>query len=209
MTPTIALATAGPTAVLVTRPAGVPHVYVGPLTPSGRSAPRGRRTVCRAHITGRLSVVPRDAQPGSVCRRCSACLCLPRRQAEPTRLQLATRCAHLTVDDITAALVDATSPAELAHVAHLALVSVGLVACLDTLIAPYDGGPYSTPHPISAHIGYHRRRVAGFPERPETARLEDIRLSAAAARRADSQMRRTDRENRIAALGFNNAVRPR
>jgi hypothetical protein len=90
-----ALKVAGPGSVLAARPAGVAHVYTGPLTPSGRFIPRTGQTVCRAR-TRRLHVVaipPRwssllpeaaDQLP-RLCARCSTCLARRRTFARPRR----------------------------------------------------------------------------------------------------------------------------
>ncbi|MCM0622598.1 hypothetical protein [Nocardioides bruguierae] len=83
------LTAAGLGAVYVSRPTGVAHVYVGPLTPGGH-VPRARRAYCRAH-TRRLTVIQtgRLASTGPVsghrvCARCVTCLSKGARQSTPT-----------------------------------------------------------------------------------------------------------------------------
>lgn len=133
-----ALTLAGPDAVLVSRPRGVPHVYVGPLTPSGRLVPRAGRAVCRAR-TRRLTVLPSERRssldpcgPSRVCARCSACLSRDG-QAEP----LTSRAAYLeehsgaTKADVAFALELATTVAEVDAAAHLSLVLFGVAGCND------------------------------------------------------------------------------
>lgn len=94
---------------LVSRPHGVHHLYVGPLTPSG-AVPRNRRPVCKAH-TRRLYVDGGEAStqgtPRLVCARCSARLVgsLPGRAETPTvqylsKAQDRQRYQGLTVVDV-------------------------------------------------------------------------------------------------------------
>lgn len=206
-----ALALAGPDAVLASRPRGVPHVYVGPLTPSGRQVPRAGRTVCRAR-TRRLTVIPSERRssldpcgPSRVCARCSACLSRDG-QAEP----LTSRAAYLeeysgaTKADVAFALELAATVAEVDAAAHLSLVLFGVAGCNDGFTE--HGRDWVSLHQL---VFRHRGRVGAFntPEAIAAADRDRIASENAAQQRASErkQMWR-EREDRIARLGFNNAV---
>jgi hypothetical protein len=171
-----ALKVAGPGSVLAARPAGVAHVYTGPLTPSGRFIPRTGQTVCRAR-TRRLHVVaipPRwssllpeaaDQLP-RLCARCSTCLAAcrdrrdprgttapdgPSRQVEqPSRQAYRDTFAHLGLVELLAGAVVADCRDELAVVGHLALLLHGWRACQDPIPAP-GGRVLPSLHQVLAH----------------------------------------------------------
>lgn len=204
MNPIHALRLAGPGSTLVARPAGVAHIYTGPLTRSGRSVPRDHRTVCRVH-SRRLSVLP-VSEDGvglgkRLCARCSGCLTRVGHPEPTTRDGYRTRYAHLTPWDLVVEARAATNEAELDEVAHLSLVLFGHPGCTQPITRP-DG---AESNPLHVHVAWHRQRVRGFPRRE----LEQQR--AAASYEITRQRRREQRqarEERIARLGFVAGTRP-
>lgn len=192
----IALRYAGPTAVLAARPAGVLHVYTGPLTPSGRFIPRVARTVCRAR-TRRLTVTT-DASSllRRVCIRCATSL----RAAKPRDRQLATRAGYktrfhgLTGHQLVAALADAHTPIDVTEAAHLTLLLFDHTGCRRP--DPQTG------QSLHDHVADARRR---FQTTSAMARLDEHREAASHRRRADQQAAREERDNRIHRIGFRNA----
>lgn len=195
----IALRLAGPGAVLASRPTGVPHVYVGPLTRSGRSLPRASRPVCRAR-TRRLTVLVLDGvATGRVCARCAVCL-LSRggRQTAPTdRRDWQTRFAGITGEQLVAALDDARTPAEADVAAWASLLVYGVAGC-------------RRPHPttgVSLHDHVTRTRRRFLTDDPTATRLGDAVADAHHRRRAERQAAREDRDARIARIGIRNVSR--
>jgi uncharacterized protein (DUF433 family) len=187
-----ALKAAGPGSVLAARPAGVTHVYVGPLTPSGRFIPRNRRAVCRAH-TRRLGVTdpPRsslhpDGAGVRLCARCSACLTrrrMPRGDVVGQVEQLLTRddyrvrYGHLTETDLYLAAHTAETADELDVVGHLSLLLLGHRGC-DVMVRRPDGSLGSSLHAVISH-----RRKQLIPQvRPD---LMQLRRELLDNRRAD------------------------
>lgn len=207
-----ALRIAGPGSRLVARPAGVAHVYTGPLTPSGRYVPRAGRTVCRAH-TRRLAVIASlqmstlaaAAQTQRLCARCSARLesaeISPNRRAEQprTRLQYKAAYGNLTPTDLALAAEFAETLDELAHVGHLSLVLFDHAGCHTPITRP-DGRPVGTLHQL---IAGHRARLNPSTHDVITERL----LTSVERRKAERNRAWQEREERIARIGFNNATR--
>lgn len=218
MTPETALAIAGPDAHLVRRTRVVDHVYVGPLTPSGRFAPRAARTVCRAH-TRQLRAVPLHERSSSLarcaaassrmCARCAACLDRDRDRSRqvtsgPVRRDEVRRThADTTKADIAVALEFATTPAEVDAAAWLSLLLFDVAGCND----PFDEHARTWP---ALHDQVHaaRSRVRGFPEQyyVDDALQRAGAEAARAARIAGAQDARKDRERRIEVLGFDAAT---
>lgn len=212
-----ALALAGPGALLVARPAGVAHVYTGPLTPSGRYAAAAGQTVCRAR-TRRLTVLPerpsslapRETGSPRLCARCSArlasCKGVNARRAEPPcihRSHYRRRYAALTLRDLWAQAVMAETLDELEAVAHLSLVLHGHAAC-------------DRPMPVS-HEGYHaasftellgnlRERLAGYPNAHLGEEFRALVESSYAQAKAERHAAWQEREAAIRHLGFVNAT---
>lgn len=208
---TKALRLAGPGAVLAGRPAGVRHVYVGPLTPSGRYIPHRGQTVCRAR-TRRLQVLEPSAvgsmtYGARLCARCSACLLrtLPRGgQAEPLTTRSAFRVAHIetTKADVAFALELATTPAEVDQAAHLSLVLFTVAGCNDGFTD--RGRTWRSLHQL---VIAARTRVHGYPA---NERLRNLALAhreaGARARKQGFREIREERDRRVAAIGFNAAT---
>ena len=218
MTPETALAIAGPDAHLVRRTADVVHAYVGPLTPSGRFAPRAARTVCRAH-TRQLRVVPPHERPSTlerraaassprVCARCAACLDRDRHRSRQVtspldRDQVRRAHAATTKGDVALALELATTPAEVASAAWLSLLLFDVAGCNDPVTE--HGRTWPSLHDL---VYRARSRVRGFPE-TYYADAELQRAGAEAAKTARIAAARDiqkDRERRIDALGFDAAT---
>lgn len=210
-----ALTLAGPDAVLVSRPRGVPHVYTGPLTPSGRFARAAGRTVCRAH-TRRLTVLPRserrsslDPEARRLCARCSARLSdLDPRAGEPSpvhRDQWRREYAEVTRADVAAALLVAADEAEVDAASHLSLLLFGVAGCAQ----PFH--EHARTWPALADLTHGARgRVGAFntPAAVAAAELDLERLQASNAQaKAERHQVWADREERIRRLGFVNATR--
>lgn len=208
-----ALTIAGPTAVLVGRPAGVAHVYVGPLTPSERFVPRGARAVCRAH-TRRLAVLP-ERQTSLVCdpnapRMCARCVARlsssdDRRAASPCihYTDYRTTYAALTWRDLWAQAVMAETLTELEHVAHLSLVVLGHDACERRLPVSHEEIPGNT---LNELIGYARERLADYPNRARSEAITQLILTGYAQAKAERAAAWKNREDLIARIGFTNAT---
>ena len=204
MTPALALRTAGADAHLVARPRGVLHVArTSSLTPSGRFIPRSVRTVCRAR-TGRLHVVDLarvvsaatgDPQPVRLCARCSARLTRPGsrvgRAEFPTRIGVRDRYVGLDLAVLADDLAAARTEVDVDQVAHVALVLYGVPGC---------GG-------LLSHVTRHRRRVHETTAREAAVRhdIDMARVAAIGRRKADRAEVHRLREDRIAAIGINNA----
>lgn len=200
MSPETALRLAGPGVVLVSRPSGVAHAYIGPLTPSGRFVPRSARTVCRTR-TRRLQVTTCSTR--RLCARCSVCLSegeAGKQTGLCTRDQYRRRFAHVTPWDLVREVRTVTAPAELDDVAHLTLVLFGVTGCQQPV--PMPDGRQSAP--LNKHIGWHRQRVLGFPQRQKD---RDLTRLADDVRRRRNQQRHEDREAAIDRFGFNTATR--
>lgn len=214
MIPTAALAAAGTDSLLVARPRGVAHVYVGPLTPAGY-VPRTRRTVCRAH-TRRLAPIPLERcsslDPASsehrLCARCSARLATQRaRRAEPTpvtRDQYRARYAGLTRRDLWAQTLMAESLEEINAVAHASLLVLGHPACEQRL--PVVHAETRGDLTLTRLIGRTRERLADYPNRARGEALKALIESGYAQDKAERIAIHKDREERIARLGFINAT---
>ena len=197
MTPTMALAAAGPAGNLVRRPTGVVHIYTGPFTPFGR-VPRAYRTVCRAR-TRALTACP-QVRGVRMCARCSARLIPQRRAEQPTRIMIATRYRNITAGDVVDAAAEAATTAELEHLAHVALVVLGVPTCVNTRVTPLHAG--DRPRTIAEHIGHHRWRTAGYPESRADIRAAELAAGAAAIRAARRKEAHEHNEERIRRLGI-------
>lgn len=207
-----ALKLAAPGSRLVARPTGVAHVYTGPLTPSGRYVPRGRRTVCRAR-TRRLAVLPVErsstlAAHGSslprLCARCSACLApVNTGQAEPPVSRDDYRRVYAGTDpfELIIAARLAETPDELAAVGHLSLVLFGHRGCLKPVARP-DGRKSA---PLHTHIAWHRQRVLGFPKHQDHQAFYRGLAEANRLRREQAAQARELDEELIGRIGIRNA----
>lgn len=195
----VALRYAGPGAHLAARPTGVTHVYVGPLTRSGKSLPRASRPVCRAH-TRRLTVVTYSDRVGlhRVCARCAACLVTDRarRAALRTRRQYRTRFAGLTGRQLVAALEDARTTVEVDQVAHLTLVLFDHTGCRRPDPAT---GRSLHDHVTAARARFQTASVIGADFHTHAAEVS-------ARRRAEWQALRAGRDARIARVGIRNVA---
>lgn len=198
-----ALRVAGPGALLVARPAGVTHVYVGPLTPSGRYIPRAARTVCRAH-TRQLRVTDDRGLGKRMCARCSARLTRLQAGGAPrTRDDYLTRYGHLTAWDLALELTTAEDTAALDEAAFLSLLVVGHFGCKEPVTTP-DGDTWPSLHQLA---GTNRHRLAGYPEDPVTTRLNQAAVTAREIRKAERKQIREQQDERIRRVGFVNAQR--
>lgn len=211
-----ALKLAGPGAAIVARPSGVQHVYVGPLTQSGRFVPSTGRPLCRTH-TRRLNVLersgmkrsmtaPSEAADRTVCVRCSARLptSLPGGRAElTTRDEFLRAHAHTSKADLAFALYMAETPAEVDAVGHLTLLRFGNDGCRREFTEHGRTWPSLNTLVMGA-----RNKVRGYDEAhyrfKEHAAViaEDVRQRRIAQRR----QARKEREARIERIGFINAT---
>lgn len=210
---------AGPGSRLVARPAGVAHVYAGPLTPSGRYVPTSARTVCRAHHR-RLTVLPERwsslAPAGSVYRR----LCTPCRTRLVSRARRAPALVThddvvdayrgTTVPELAACVVDAATTEETHRIGRVASALYGppRVRFTQSRMSPIEHALCDLHDAI-----HHARRLLASAERsPEDqARIYAERDSRSRAL-IDSIARRKkqawqEREDRIARIGITNATR--
>lgn len=192
-----ALDIAGQDSHLAARPAGVTHVYVGPLTPSGRFTPRNRRPVCGAR-TRRLTVTPPPrpsldpSGPGvpRLCARCSTRLAARRHlppgdaagRVEPhTRDAYRLRYGHLTELDLYCAARTAETAEELDVVAHLSLLLFGHRAC-DRMVDRPDGTKGTSLHALIGRARRHlepadparREQYAANRDLVNAGRLDDL-----------------------------------
>lgn len=217
MIPETALAIAGDHAHLVARPSGVTHVYAGPLTPSGRFAPRAARPVCRTH-TRQLHVLPslerrssldaRAANRHRLCVRCTARLDRDRDRSRRATKTPCSRAAALELyagtgrEDVAFALNLAASPAEVDAAAWLSLLLFGVAGCRVPFTA--RGRTWASLHDLVCRA---RTRVDGYPEevRRRAEAHDRLSLDARDQRIRDAREVRQDRERRIERLGINNA----
>lgn len=199
---------------LVSRPHGVTHAYVGPLTPSGRRVPRSGRTVCRAH-TRSLYVLPELPSQGSVttvsggprgrvCARCSARL-LPRGEAAYRAEQPASRhewvdtYSRLTPFDLAVDAYMATTAAEVDRVEFLAVLLVGWPAIHTHPVVSPTG---KTTGPLTRHLRKARGRVGGHRHDPlEAERRRAVEDEVRDQRRRDRADDWVDR-NAVDRHGF-------
>lgn len=204
---------------IVTRGTGVYHLYRGPLTPSNRYAPRSCSTVCNTRTrqlrvcdplpVAREFAVPAPAQ--RPCVRCSACLVAAPAagQATPTRSQAVEVWGHLTVVDLLMFTHLAATAEEVAWVAWIGLVVVGVPGCRVEVVGP-DGRRHRSLHQLLEDA---RIRV-GVHAEERAARREAEAAAGAAAVEAELARRRDDwaeREAVIERLGISIAQphRPR
>lgn len=211
-----ALTLAGDGAHLVARPGGPLHVYTGPLTPSGRCVPRAARPACRARTRRLYVVTPPSSSlcPGFVvrrlCARCSAHLSSGQvgRAHPTTRGGWRDLLAGVTAEDLAFALLLAVSPAEVDAAAHACLLLHGVAGCRAP-VRRRDGTVWPSLEQLTHEA---RTRVVGFPAETYEAgtRLRQVLEDglAAAARNEQGYIddARSDRERRIAAVGFDRAV---
>lgn len=177
-------------AVLVRRPHGVTHIYVGPLTPSGRMVPEATgRAVCRQR-TRRLYVVdaPKetdfDPRAPRACRRCVAVVCKGKAAtATPTtRGDWLATYGDLTPFDLAVDAWMAETPDEIDRVQYLALLIVGWPA-VDT--SPVVSPTGRSTRPLTAYLADARRRVGHLTDRAIRLREKaDAEAAAAAAKEA-------------------------
>ncbi len=194
--------------VLVARPTGVLHAYVGPLTPSGRFTPRAARPACGVRTRG-LSVIPlAEVRRRRVCVRCTARLGTPAAGGAGTqsRTQLLAAYEGVTAFDLALDAWRAETPDDLERVEHLALLVIGLRAAkTEPVVSP--GGKVTGP--LDDHITRARRRLGivrdplAGPLRAAATENELVARHTAKARRNEGWL---DREARIERLGFVNAT---
>lgn len=201
------LASASDVVTFAHRPRGYDHVYVGPLTPSGRFVPHGHRTVCGTR-TRRLSVdgpVPVNVVARRMCRRCT-CLLLgkSRRVQLPTRREeCVAEFAGLTAWDLAVDAFMAETEPEVERLEWLALVMVGFPACQrDPITAPT--GKVSPP--LDIHISRARIRVGAQRDTEGGRRLQILIAENQEIRKRERKEVWDDRERRIADIGYINAV---
>lgn len=199
-------AAAGPRARLAGRPRGVAHIYVGPLSPSGRYVARGGRTACRAH-TRRLSILAplsmRRGGPSSrrVCARCSARLA-PHRRAEqlPSRDDILRDYGSVTIPQLTASAAACTTVSESHQLGLIASVLFGQPKRHATVLDARDAAvrdlhrlieadrktlvaELRTPEEFAADQERARRQVE-TSNRIQQARRDEARVAAAYDRQA-------------------------
>ena len=171
-------------AVLVRRPRGVTHIYVGPLTPSGRMVPEASgRAVCRQR-TRRLYVVDTSSLIPRACRRCVAVVCKGTlTTATPTtRGQWLAAYGDLTPFDLAVDAWLAETPEEVDRVRFLALLIVGWPAVDRSPVVAPSG---RTTRPLLRHIETARIRVGQLTDRTLRYREQvDAEAEAAAAKEA-------------------------
>lgn len=197
----------GGTTVLAARPAGVLHVYTGPLTPSGRCVPRAARTVCKTR-TRTLRVVSLDrVGRRRVCAHCRARLASPVSEAgHPTRASLLEAYAGVTPFDLAMDAWRAETVADVERVELLALLLVGYPACKKSPVVGPDGHEND---PLVVWTARARARVGATrdyltPGMRATAQENELLARHAAKQRRHDAWR--DREDRIERLGFVNAT---
>lgn len=208
MTPLGLRAAAGVGAHMVSRPRGVLHAYVGPLTPSGRRVPRAGRAVCKSR-TRTLTVVPLatvGARP--VCGACVVRLAnLPGGTGHLDRSQVRALYADVTPFDLAVDAWRAQSVADVERLELVALAVVGLPALRrDPVIAPTG----KTNPPLDQLIAKARLRVAGTRDHLGPAARAAAKENEHQAREAARLGRKAgwrDREARIERLGINIATR--
>jgi hypothetical protein len=196
--------------VLVHRPRGVAHVYVGPLTPSGGFVPRCRRTVCGTR-TRRLTVdgpVPVDtASARRMCRRCTTCLHLGKNSQVvqlPTRREdWQAEFAGVTAWHLAVVAFMAETVTEVERLEWLALLVVGFPACRDNQITAPTG---KVLPPLDVHVARARVRVGAQHVDPTGRRLDVLIAEGMQQARAEKQDLWRNREERIRQLGFINAT---
>ena len=200
--------------VLVSRPAGVLHAYVGPLTPSGRFIPRAARPACGTH-TRALGVVPlSEVRRQRVCVRCSARLTrgtpATGGAGNQTRAQLLAAYDGVTAFDLAVDAYRAETPEDVERVEWLGLLLFGFPAVnRDPVVSP-DG---KVTGPLDEHVAHARRRLHITRDHlGPNARATAVENELVARHNAKGHRRAgwRDREDRIARLGFVNATaRPR
>lgn len=211
MTPLAFLESAGAGAVFASRPGGVAHAYVGPLTPSGRFTPRSGRAVCKTR-TRRLRVVldPRHVTTAGLCVRCSAGLLLGKARLveHRTREEWAAAYAGLTPFDLAYRAHTATTPVEADHLGHLALLLFapdghGLAELSTVPVVSVTGKP--TP-PLDTHLRQARVRTgATQPTEDQTLLHQVTREAIRAQKQADRHAVWAEKEHRREQVGFVNA----
>lgn len=196
-------------AVLAHRPtSNVMHLYMGPLTPSGRWVPRAGRTACKAH-TRRLVIVQQLLEPGPssglddvlvggrrVCRRCTAATYYPGElDTLNDRDAVATAYADLTTEDLGLAGRWARSTDESHQVGRVATILFGE----KPTTPPARRTPEQAARAAMYDAIYGRRRLLEAAERsPEEQAKRDHMAEA-----------RRDLEQRVAAKRSNDAQRNR
>lgn len=199
--------------VLVARPRGVLHAYVGTLTPSERSTPRGARPACGTR-TRALRVVPlSEVRRRRVCVRCTARLSRgPHAAGEAgiqSRTELMAAYDGVTAFDLAVEAWRAETPADVERVEWLALLLVGYPATARVDVVSPEG---KVTVPLDVHIARARRRLGitrdVLDDEARAAAQENELLARHAAQQRRGEGWR-DREARIARLGFNNAMRTR
>lgn len=160
--------------LLVGRPAGVAHVYAGPLTPSGRWVPRGGRTACCAHtrrlavlVDPKVTAVPPVAALGSESFRagrrvCARCLTHLARTATPlpvSRDGLIAAYGHLTVDQLRAANALTVTVDESSVVGRVAMAVAGPAGCSPAPAAEWKR--------LDDEINVRRRALASAARTPD------------------------------------------
>ncbi|NUO57280.1 MAG: hypothetical protein HOV78_11480 [Hamadaea sp.] len=200
-------------ALPVARPGSeVFHLYVGPLTPTGRYVPRTARSVCSAR-TRRLTVIQRagsalDLGGRRVCGRCSARLSAESRRAEqPTNRDAAAEFhVGITLGDLVLAIAMATSTAE----THRIGFAMGLrfppaPTKRPKEIASDRDALHAALFDTNAELLRTRDRLRMAERTPEQVAADelrretedDLRARAAAGRRKSAAMDRAiDRRNR-------------
>lgn len=196
--------------VLVARPTGVLHAYVGPLTPSGRFTPRAARPACGVRTRG-LSVIPlAEVRRRRVCVRCTARLTRGTPAAggagTQSRTQLLAAYEGVTAFDLALDAWRAETPDDLERVEHLALLVLGLRAAkTEPVVSP--GGKVTGP--LDDHIARARRRLGIVRDPLSPSMRAAARENELVARHSAHQRRHEgwrDREARIERLGFVNAT---
>lgn len=196
--------------VLATRPGGVLHAYVGPLTPTGRS-PRGGRPVCGTRTRTLRAIPHSEVRRLRVCERCRAHLDRLGKAGgvgtqPPSRGQLLAAYDGVTAFDLALDAWRAETAEDLERVEHLALLIVGIRASkTEPVVSP--GGKVTGP--LDEHIAKARRRLGivrdplAGPLRAAAQENELLARHAVKARRKEGWR---DREARIERLGFVNAT---
>lgn len=154
---------------LVGRPTGVAHVYVGPLTPSGRFVPSKAATVCRA-ATRRLQVLEAGASAlgrgRRVCRRCQVLLPPALGVEVPqlvTRDDWVAAYSNLTISDLVLAAAWCRTVEETHQVGYVTSVVHGQ----QPIRQPAEGSPARALYDLHARILYRRRQLLIAARTPE------------------------------------------